>query len=236
MQKTEYDLLIIGAGPGGYVAAIRGAQLGLRVGVIERKRVGGVCLNEGCIPSKALIRNAEVLSLFRRGPEFGITFDKLKADFGVAVDRSQRAVKRLTKGVELLFKKNNIDLIKGTGRFLKPGEVQVIDSGGEEKKFTARNFIIASGTRGRPLPGLEVDHHDIITSDEALVMKNLPQSILIVGAGAGYRLCQSTFPLSCPFYQRIDVLWPVVQCGRVKICSVRPNKRMNFGINPNLIK
>jgi len=184
MPNVQYDLLVIGAGPGGYVAAIRAAQLGLRVGVVERKNVGGVCLNEGCIPSKALIRNAEVLSLFKRGAEFGISFDNLKADFGVAVDRSQKAVRRLTKGVEFLFKKNKVDLIKGTGKLLGAGRVKVRESNGQEKELKTKNIIIATGTRVRPLPGLEIDRRNIITSDEALLMKKLPQSLLIIGGGA----------------------------------------------------
>ncbi len=184
MGNPPYDLLIIGAGPGGYVAAIRGAQLGLKVGVVERKTVGGVCLNEGCIPSKALIRNAEILSLLKRGREFGFTFDNLKADFGVAVDRSQKAVKRLTKGVEFLFKKHQIDLIKGTGKLLEAGKIEVRDPKGAIREFTAKNTLIATGSRGRPLPGLEVNRQDIITSDEALLMRALPKSLLIVGGGA----------------------------------------------------
>jgi dihydrolipoamide dehydrogenase len=154
------------------------------VGVIERKNVGGVCLNEGCIPSKALIRNAEVLSLFKRGAEFGISFDNLKADFGVAVDRSQKAVRRLTKGVEFLFKKNKVDLIKGTGKLLGAGHVSVKESNGQEKDLKANQIILATGTRVRPLPGVEIDRRDIVTSDEALLMKKLPQSLLIIGGGA----------------------------------------------------
>jgi dihydrolipoamide dehydrogenase len=180
----EYDLLVIGAGPGGYVAAIRGAQLGLRVGVVERKTVGGVCLNEGCIPSKALIRNAEVLALFKRRAEFGISCDNLKADFGVAVERSQKAVKRLTKGVEFLFKKNRVDLIKATGRLVASGKVQVKGEDGKERRVVAKKIILATGTRVRSLPGVEIDRSDILTSDEALLLKRLPKSFLIIGGGA----------------------------------------------------
>jgi dihydrolipoamide dehydrogenase len=184
-MADAYDLIVIGAGPGGYVAAIRAAQLGMKTAVVEKDEIGGVCLNRGCIPSKALIRNAEVLALFRRAKEFGISIENLKFDFGVAVERSQKAVERLTKGVEFLLKKNKVAMYKGTGRLLSPTQLEIKPAaGGAAQQITARHLIIASGTRHKPLPPLITDGRRIITSDEALRLNPLPVSILIVGGGA----------------------------------------------------
>ncbi len=184
MNPAPYDLAVLGAGPGGYVAAIRAAQLGLRVALIERDAVGGVCLNRGCIPSKALIRNAEVLSLIRRAEEFGISFDHLKVDFGKAIERSRGVVRRLGKGVEGLLKKNGVEVIRGTGRFVAPDRIQVEGGNGGPREVPARNAIIACGTRVKlPPGGVQVDSRRILTSDEALFLKALPRSIAILGAG-----------------------------------------------------
>jgi len=184
-MSDAYDLIVIGAGPGGYVAAIRAAQLGMKAAVVEKAEIGGVCLNRGCIPSKALIRNAEVLSLFKRAGEFGISIENLKFDFGVAVERSRKAVDRLVKGVEFLFKKNKVTLYRGTGRLLSSTQIEVKPAdGGSAQQMTARHLIIATGTRNKPLPSMTTDGRQIITSDEALRLNPLPASILIVGGGA----------------------------------------------------
>ncbi len=179
---NNYDLIVLGAGPGGYVAAIRAAQLGLRVALVERDALGGVCLNRGCIPSKALISNAEVVSLIRRAKEFGISFQELKIDFGKAVERSQAVVRRLQKGIEHLLKKHRVEVIQGTGSFLTPARIQV-QNGKGTIELTSRNIIIACGTRVKLPQGIEVDGHRILTSDEALFLKSLPKSMAILGAG-----------------------------------------------------
>jgi dihydrolipoyl dehydrogenase len=184
-MADAYDLVVIGAGPGGYVAAIRAAQLGMKTAIVEKDAIGGVCLNRGCIPSKALIRNAEVLALFKRAREFGISVENLKFDFGVAVERSQKAVERLTKGVEFLLRKNKVALFKGTGRLLSPTRLEIKPAeAGSVQQITAHRMIIATGTRDKPLASLAVDRQRIITSDEALRLNPLPASILIVGGGA----------------------------------------------------
>ncbi len=184
-MADAYDLIVIGAGPGGYVGAIRAAQLGMKTAVVEKDEVGGVCLNRGCIPSKALIRNAEVLALFKRAEEFGISIENLRFDFGVAVERSQKAVERLTKGVEFLLKKNKVVLYRGTGRLLSPTQLEIKPTdGGSPQEITARHLIIATGTRNKPLAPLAADGQRIITSDEALRLNPLPDSILIIGGGA----------------------------------------------------
>ncbi len=183
-QASSYDLVIIGAGPGGYVAAIRAKQLGLKTAIIEKDVVGGVCLNRGCIPSKALIRNAEVLSLVKRAEEFGIQYDNLRYDFGAAVDRAQQAVERLTRGVKHLLKKNTVDLFTGTAAFLANDRITVTDASGKSTELATRAAIIATGSRNKPLPGLVPDGRLIITSDEALKLNPLPRRLVIVGGGA----------------------------------------------------
>ena len=178
---ADYDLVIIGAGPGGYVAAIRAGQLGMRVAVVEREAVGGVCLNWGCIPSKALLRNAEVLELVHKAEDFGISFDNLRYDFGKAIDRSRRVVHRLTDGVRMLLRKNRVDLIEGAGALRGGGTVEIGDTG---RTVSADNVIVATGAREREVPGLTVDRRTVISSREALELRRVPARVAIVGGGA----------------------------------------------------
>jgi dihydrolipoamide dehydrogenase len=177
---AAYDVVIIGGGPGGYVAAIRAAQLGLKTALIEKDRVGGVCLNWGCIPSKALLHNAELVRSFRRSQEFGITYDNLRTDFGAAIDRSRQVVDRMVSGVEFLLGKNKVDVIKGAGTLKSRSEVAIEPDG---TVIEAANVIIASGGYNRMLPGVQVDGKTVITSREALELREVPENIVIVGAG-----------------------------------------------------
>ena len=177
---ADYDVIVIGSGPGGYVAAIRAGQLGLKTAVVERGEVGGVCLNWGCIPSKALLRNAEVLGLFKRAADFGISVDNLKYDFSAAIDRSRKVVDRLTRGVSFLLKKNKVEYISGTGVLKGANTVEV--EGGDT--LTTDNVIIATGARFRELPTLPVDGNVVITSREALELREVPLRVVIVGGGA----------------------------------------------------
>ena len=181
MSDAEYDLVVVGAGPGGYVAAIRAGQLGLKTAIVEADEVGGVCLNWGCIPSKSLLRNAEVLSLFKRASDFGISYDNLSYDFGTAISRSRSVVRRLTTGVNSLLKKNKVDLVKGHAR-LQDGHTVGVD--GDGRTLAARNIIIATGARPRPVPGLEIDGDAVISSREALEIPEVPSPVVIVGGGA----------------------------------------------------
>ena len=178
---SDYDLVVLGAGPGGYVAAIRAGQLGMKTAVVERDNVGGVCLNWGCIPSKALLRNAEVLDLVRGADEFGISFDNLRVDFGKAIDRSRRVVARLTRGVGMLLRKNGVELIEGEATMLDRGTVRVETAG---RTLTASNVIIATGARERELSNIPVDREAVITSREALELREVPPRVVIVGGGA----------------------------------------------------
>ncbi len=181
MADYDFDVAVIGGGPGGYVAAIRAGQLGLRAALVEQDELGGICLNWGCIPSKALLKNAEVLSLFHRAEEFGISVDNLRYDFGKAIDRSRGVVRRLTAGVGMLLRKNNVEHVKGRGRLLDAHTVEVDDGA---RSLTAANVIIATGARPRPVPGLEVDGETIIGSREALEIRDVPSPVGIVGGGA----------------------------------------------------
>lgn len=178
---AQYDVAVIGAGPGGYVAAIRAAQLGLRATVIEKDTLGGLCLNWGCIPSKALLRNAEVVHLFRRANEWGVTTGELGLDLGVAVQRSRQVVDRMVKGVEYLMRKNKIDVIKGEGYLRSAHEIEVRPQG---EAVQARHIIIATGARSRELPHATVDGKTVLTSTEAMLLKNIPRSMIMIGGGA----------------------------------------------------
>ena len=178
---ADYDVVVIGAGPGGYVAAIRAAQLGMKIAVVERDALGGVCLNWGCIPSKALLRNAEVVGLLQHADDFGISFDNLQIDFGKAIDRSRQVVQQLTRGIANLLKKNNVEHIGGTGVLLDGKTVQVE---GDGRTLSADNIIIATGARERELPSLPVDRRMVITSREAVELRDVPSRVVIVGGGA----------------------------------------------------
>ena len=177
----QYDLIVIGAGPGGYVAAIRAAQLGLKTAIVERDALGGVCLNWGCIPSKALLKNAEVVSYLNRAEEFGLRLDGFSADYSVAIERSRKVVDRNVRGVNYLLRKNEVEHISGEATLKGNGVVEVAPDG---KQLHAANIIIAAGARPRSIPSLPVDGDTVITSKEAIVLNDLPKSILIVGGGA----------------------------------------------------
>ena len=178
---AEYDLIVIGSGPGGYVAAIRAAQLGMKTAIVEKSEIGGVCLNWGCIPSKALIRNAEIVNLLGRADEFGIELSGISYDFGKAIDRSRKVVKKLTNGVEFLLKKNNVDCFQEKAVLEDINTVNLINA---DKKLTGNNIIIASGARPRDIPNLTIDRKIVITSREALEFKNVPERVVIIGGGA----------------------------------------------------
>jgi dihydrolipoamide dehydrogenase len=176
----EYDIAIIGAGPGGYTAAIRASQLGLRTVIIEKDAVGGLCLNWGCIPSKALLYCAEVLNLVQRGPEFGVTIEGVSADLGAAVDRSREIVGRFVSGVETLLKQNKVTFVQGTARLTSPTSISVSPAG---QIIAAKNIIVAAGGVSRSLPNVAIDGNRVITSREALALRERPASIVIVGGG-----------------------------------------------------
>ena len=178
---TEYDVVVVGAGPGGYVAAIRAGQLGLKTAIVEREALGGVCLNWGCIPSKALLKNAEIVSYFHRAEEFGLSFDNFSADYGAAVDRSRGVVDRNVRGVAYLLRKNKVEHITGEGRLSGSGTVTVAPDG---TTLSAKNVILATGSSPRSIPSLPIDGDKVLSSRESIVLKDLPSSLVIVGGGA----------------------------------------------------
>ncbi|RMG69142.1 MAG: dihydrolipoyl dehydrogenase [Calditrichaeota bacterium] len=180
----DYDVLIIGSGPGGYVAAIRAAQLKQKVGLVERENLGGICLNWGCIPTKALLRTAELHQIFQNSASYGLPIETFHVDFPKVIQRSRRVAEQLSKGVAYLMKKNKVDTIMGTGQLTGANEVTVQLNDGGERKITARKILIATGARARAIPGIEVDGEQVMTYRHALVVKKLPKSIVIIGAGA----------------------------------------------------
>jgi dihydrolipoamide dehydrogenase len=182
-MSERHDVAIIGAGPGGYVAAIRAAQLGFGVALIEKEHLGGVCLNWGCIPTKALLRNAEVISLLGRGKEFGFKVIDFEANFDAAVDRSRKVSERLVKGISALMRKNQVDVIEGTAVLKSAGEIEVALSEGGTRTVETHNIIIATGGRARAIPGIAVDGERVMTYREAIVLRELPASAVIIGAG-----------------------------------------------------
>jgi dihydrolipoamide dehydrogenase len=183
MADESFDVAIIGGGPGGYVAAIRAAQLGLKAALVEKEHLGGVCLNWGCIPTKSLLRNAEVIGLLGEGKAFGFEVEGFRADYGAAVDRSRQVSRRLVQGVGALMRKNGIQVVEGTGRVVAGGQVEVTLAGGGTQQLAARAIVIATGSRARSLPCAEADGHRILTARHALEMRSLPRSVVVVGAG-----------------------------------------------------
>jgi dihydrolipoamide dehydrogenase len=180
----DYDVIVLGAGPAGYVCAIRASQLGLKAAVVEREWLGGVCLNVGCIPSKALLRNAELVQiLLHRGPEFGFEVKNPKVDYAVAVKRSRQVSAGRVKGVEFLLRKNKIDVHRGVGRLSAPDRLEVTAADGTVTGLRARNIVLATGARASLLPGMKVDGKKILTYREAILQETLPSSVTIVGAG-----------------------------------------------------
>lgn len=184
-MNKSFDLIVIGSGPGGYVAAIRAAQLGMNVAVVEKAELGGICLNWGCIPTKALIKNAEVWQNLRSLGDFGITISQPELDFEKVVRRSRDVAARLSKGIEFLFRKNKITVVKGAGKLVSASAVEVTNPDDNSTlRLSAKNIIIATGARPRPIPGVKIDGKRVISSREAMTLPQIPKSIIVIGAGA----------------------------------------------------
>lgn len=180
----NYDLIVIGSGPGGYVAAIRASQLGLKTAIVERESLGGICLNWGCIPTKALLKSAQVFEYINHAADYGITVGAPKADFPGVVKRSRGVAEGMSKGVQFLMKKNKIDVIMGTGKLKKGGKVEVKDAAGKATEYAGKHIILATGARSKELPNVKQDGKKIIGYREAMVLPSLPSSMVVMGSGA----------------------------------------------------
>ena len=180
----NYDLIVIGSGPGGYPAAIRASQLGMKVAVVEKESLGGICLNWGCIPTKALLKSAQVFEYINHAADYGISVSGAKADFAGMVKRSRGVADGMSKGVNFLMRKNKIDVIMGHGRLARGKNVEVTDADGNVKSYKAEHIIVATGGRARALPNLDIDGKNIIEYRKAMSMDKQPKSMVVVGAGA----------------------------------------------------
>jgi len=180
----KYDLIVVGSGPGGYVAAIRASQLKMRVAIVEKESLGGICLNWGCIPTKALLKSAQVFSYAQHADQFGIKIASAKADFPAVVKRSRDVANGMSKGVTFLMKKNKIDVLKGFGKLSGPTKVDVTDDAGKVTRYEAGNIILATGGRSRVLPALAQDGKKVFGYREAMTLPKMPKKMVVVGAGA----------------------------------------------------
>ena len=180
----QYDLIVVGSGPGGYVAAIRASQLGLKTAVIEKESLGGICLNWGCIPTKALLKSAQVFEYLKHAADYGITVNDFNADFNKVIGRSRDVADGMSKGIQFLLKKNKIDVINGYGKIKQGKKVEVTAADGTATTYEAQHIILATGARSRVLPGLEQDGKKVIGYREAMSLPTLPTSMVIVGSGA----------------------------------------------------
>ena len=180
----DYDVIIVGSGPGGYVTAIRASQLGLKTAVVEKESLGGVCLNWGCIPTKALLKSANVFDYINHAEDYGIKVDGFKADFNQVIKRSRSVAEKMSGGVQFLMKKNKIDILMGMGKILTEKKVEVTDEKGKSNTYNAKNIIIATGAKSRELPNLKQDGEMVIGYRKAMVLDKLPKKMVVVGSGA----------------------------------------------------
>ncbi len=180
----NYDLIVIGSGPGGYVAAIRASQLGMKTAVVERESLGGICLNWGCIPTKALLKSAQVYEYITHAEDYGIKVDKASVDFAGMINRSRGVADGMSKGINFLFRKNKIDVLNGTGKLIRGKKVEVTDADGNKKEYTAEHIIVATGGRAKELPSVPIDGKKVIEYRKAMSLEKQPKSMVVVGAGA----------------------------------------------------
>ncbi|MFN8474470.1 MAG: dihydrolipoyl dehydrogenase [Anaerolineae bacterium] len=211
MAEQQYDVVILGSGPGGYIAAIRAGQLGLRVACVEQGDIGGVCTNWGCIPTKALLRNAEVLELVRHAEQFGVEAKDIQVSWPVGVKRAERVVRQSRQGIEFLFKKNKVEVVKGRGSLVDANTMRVEGADGT-RELKARNFIIATGARPFVPKGVTVDGKTIITSKEAVALPEPPKRLLIMGAGAigcEFSTVYSAYGTQCVIFEMMGQVLPL---------------------------
>lgn len=234
---SHFDCIVIGSGPGGYVAAIRAAQLGLKTAVVEKESPGGVCLNWGCIPTKALLKSAELAVKLKKISNFGIDVENVTYNFEKVVDRSRDVVGKMTGGVKFLLKKNKVTLIEGHARLKKGNQISVTDSGGKESSYTYGNVIIATGARARTLPHLPVDGEKVITYRHALALKDQPKKILVIGAGAigvEFAYFYNSFGTDVTIVEMMDNLVPIEDEEVAKTLS-KSFKKAGMNVKTNTV-
>ena len=184
MSSTKFDLIVLGSGPGGYVSAIRASQLGLKTAIVEAEELGGICLNWGCIPTKALLKSAQVFEYISHASDYGIQVSGAEADFGAMVKRSRGVADGMSKGVQFLMKKNKIEILSGWGKIQPGKKVEVSDKEGKKTVYAADHIIIATGARARELPTLKIDNEKVIGYRKAMTLEKQPKSMVVVGSGA----------------------------------------------------
>lgn len=184
MAEKNYDLIVIGSGPGGYVAAIRASQLGMKVGVVEKAELGGICLNWGCIPTKALLKSAQVFEYIQHAKDYGIEVQDAKVDFEGMIKRSRGTANKMSKGIQFLFRKNKIDTLTGHGKLAGKGKVEVSGEDGKKTTYEAKHIILATGGRSRELPNIKIDNEKIIGYRKAMVLEKQPKKMVVIGSGA----------------------------------------------------
>jgi len=184
MAEKSYDLIVIGSGPGGYVAAIRASQLGMKVAVVEREELGGICLNWGCIPTKALLKSAQVYDYIKHAKDYGINIKDHSVDFGGMIKRSRNTAGKMSKGIQFLFRKNKIDTLVGHGKAVAKGKVEVTGENNKKETYQAKHIMLATGGRSRELPSLPIDNKKIVGYRKAMVMDEQPKKMVVVGSGA----------------------------------------------------
>jgi len=181
---SQYDVIVLGSGPGGYVAAIRAAQLKMKTVLVERDKLGGICLNWGCIPTKALLKSAEIFEEVKHAKSFGLKIEKAEVDFPAVIKRSRVVAETNSKGIEFLMKKNGIDVVYGSGKFKSANTLEIANNDGKKSELSAKHINIATGGRPRSIPGIEIDGDKVISSKEAMVLEKQPKSLIVMGAGA----------------------------------------------------
>lgn len=227
MAEQQYDLVVIGSGPGGYVAAIRATQLGMKVAVIEKEKPGGVCLNVGCIPSKALIHQAEIFGAAKGLSDMGVKVDPSGLDYSKVFRKSRTAADRLSKGVTFLLKKNKIDYIEGTAKLSGRNAVNVESPDGR-KELTARNILIATGSRPREIPGFEFDEDKVLSSTGLLMLERLPKKLVVLGAGAigmEFAHVMNSFGVEVTVVEMLDRVLPIEDPDAVAVLAADFKKR-----------